>query len=309
MVSRVSTAGSYSAVLANLMAAKSRQDQANNQVSTEKNGQNLKDYSKDAEILSAMRSVQSRVTVYQDQNSVIADKLSSQDAAMNQITDAARQARQAISDALASDSSAALVAEMQAQFTNAAEGLNTRHGGKYLFAGGQIDTEPMTAPNMAALTTPATTVADFFKNDDFKVQAKLDDATTVTTGVLASDVGTDVMTNFKAMQNFFDTTTPLGGSLTAAQRSFLESQLASWDATGDDLTLQTARNGLVQNRVDDVKGRLDDREASLNGMVGDITNVNMAEAVSRLEQSQLALQAAAQVFATLQNTSLLNLLK
>ena len=44
-------------------------------------------------------------------------------------------------------------------------------------------------------------------------------------------------------------------------------------------------------------------------MVGGITDVDMAEAVTRLESAKLAVQASAQVFASLQNSSLLNVLK
>jgi flagellar hook-associated protein 3 FlgL len=41
---RVSTAGSYSAILANLLAAESRQNEATNRVSSQKNGDDLKAY-------------------------------------------------------------------------------------------------------------------------------------------------------------------------------------------------------------------------------------------------------------------------
>jgi flagellar hook-associated protein 3 FlgL len=47
----------------------------------------------------------------------------------------------------------------------------------------------------------------------------------------------------------------------------------------------------------------------LEGLIGDVSNVDVAEAVSRLAQAQTALQASAQVFATLKDTSLLNLLR
>src|SRR5207248_9014088 len=58
MVTRVSTAGNYAAILANLMAAENRQVDAENRVSSQKNGSNLKDYAKKAETLTAMKSVE-----------------------------------------------------------------------------------------------------------------------------------------------------------------------------------------------------------------------------------------------------------
>ena len=54
---------------------------------------------------------------------------------------------------------------------------------------------------------------------------------------------------------------------------------------------------------------LQNQADTLTGMVGGITDVDMADAVTRLEAAKLAVQASAQVFASLQNSSLLNYLK
>jgi len=60
MVTRVTTPGNYSAVLANLLAAQKRQQEAGNQVATQKNGVNLKEYAGSAEILTSMQSLSTR---------------------------------------------------------------------------------------------------------------------------------------------------------------------------------------------------------------------------------------------------------
>src|SRR5690349_20623560 len=103
MVSRVSTAGNYSAILANLMAAESRQTDAETRVASQKNGANLKDYANKAETLTAMNSLNRRYTSYLDQNSLIAAKLVNHDQALSSVADSAQEVRQAITDALAAD--------------------------------------------------------------------------------------------------------------------------------------------------------------------------------------------------------------
>src|SRR6478672_2948970 len=103
MVTRVSTAGNYSAILANLLAAENRQVDAENRVSSQKNGSNLKDYANKAETLTAMKSADRRLQAYQDQNSTIASKLVTQDQALTSVADSAQAVRQAIADALAAD--------------------------------------------------------------------------------------------------------------------------------------------------------------------------------------------------------------
>jgi|KBSSwiStaDraftv2_1062776.scaffolds.fasta_scaffold03182_9 flagellar hook-associated protein 3 FlgL len=309
-MNRVSTASNYSAILANLMAAQQRQVDAGSQVASQKKGDDLKSYARNAEMLTAMRSIQVRGQGFLEQNSTIADKLATQDIALSQVADAVAGAREAIAEALASGHVNTLVEDMEAQLRNAVEGLNARYGGKYLFAGGQIDTKPVTATTLSDLTAPATVIADFFKNDQFVTQNKVDDSTTVSTGVLADAIGTGLMTAFKAFQNEEQTGSgPFTGDLTDAQRTFLEGQLASWDQAHQTIVNIAGRNGLVAKRVDTVKDDLTSRQSSLKEMIGGITDVDMAEAASNLQAAQVAVQAAAQVFMSLQQSSLLNLLK
>lgn len=309
MVTRVSTPGNYASVLANLMGAQLRQFDANERASSQKNGSDLKDYAKKAETLVAMRVVDRRMKAYQDQNSQMAVKLANQDQALNQVTDAAAQIRQTISDAVANDHADTLMTDLNTLFKNAVQGMNTSYNGKYLFAGGQVDTQPVTATTMADLTA-GPPIATFFQNDGFKAQAKVDDSTTVTTGYLANDLGTNMMTALKAIQAFHEGPSgPLTGQLTDAQRTFLTSQIGGWDTIRSDLTLTTAQNGQTQKRVDDVGASLVARKDTLTMMMGDITDADMGKAASDLATAQMAVQASAQVFLSLQSTSLLALLK
>jgi flagellar hook-associated protein 3 FlgL len=310
MVTRVSTVGNYSAILQNLLAAQARQAEAGEQVATQKNGKDLKDYARSAEMLTGMRSLQTRLNVYTEQNKLIGDKLATQDMALNQIMDAGNAARQAILDAIASDRADTLIEELQAQMRNAVEGANTRYGGKSLFAGGQVDTKPVTAQQMSDLTLPPGIIGAFFQNDRFKAQAKLDDSTTVTTGMLADEILTGFMTGLQAIQGFHEGVDgPFNGRLTDAQRTFLQNQLSSWDTIRSDLTLVVGKNGLVQQRVEKVADDLSERTTTLAGMMGDIVDADMAKAAVNLQSAQMAVQAAAQVFLTLQSASLLNFLR
>jgi flagellar hook-associated protein 3 FlgL len=308
MVTRVSTAGNYNSVLANLLAAQARQSEANDRVSTQKLGSDLKAYARNAEMLTAMRSTQTRLESYADQGMMMSDKLTTQDMALNQVGDAAAAARQVLLDAIAAGDAGALMEELEAQFRNAVQGMNTRYGGKFLFAGGQVDTQPVTAQQLADLT--AAPIATFFKNDQFQTKAQLDDSTVVTTGVLATELGTELLSAFEAIQDFHTGPDgPLDGKLTDVQKSFLEGQLAAWEEIRSDLTVVTGRNGLVQQRVDQVLDNLETRGNTLAGMMGDVTDADPAKAITELQAAQFSVQAAAQVFMTLQSTSLLNLLQ
>ena len=305
---RVSTAGNYSAILANLMAAENRQVDAENRVSSTKNGDSLKDFATQAETLTAMKTVDARVTNYQSQNSLIASKLSTQDQALTSVADAATQVRQALANALATGNADTLMQVVQGQFQTAVSSLNTQYDGKYLFAGSQITTKPVTATQLSDLTS-GPPIASFFQNDNVLIKAKLDDTTTVTTGQLASNLGTPMMQAFQALQAFDQGASgPLNGQLTAAQEAFITTQMQNWAGIGTNLTTQAAQNGLVQKQVDDVAANLVTQQNTLTSMIGHITDADMAKAATDLSNAQLSVQASARVLQALQNSSLLNLL-
>jgi flagellar hook-associated protein 3 FlgL len=309
MVTRVTTPGNYAAVLTNLLAAQQRQTDAGNKVATQKNGQDLKDYAKSSELLTAMRTVQTRLGGYQEQSKLLADKLQTQDTGIVRVADAAQSVRQIFADAIASGRVDTLVEDVQAQLSNAAEGMNARYGGKYLFAGGQVDTRPVTVTTLAQLTA-GPPIASFFQNDQFQVTAKLDEATTINTGIKADDLGTAMLTAFQSFQAFNQGASgPFSGAMTDAQRVFLEGQLAVWDDVRSDVTTIAAYNGTNQKRLETVDQDLETRQNSLAAMLGDITDADMAQAAAELQTAQLSVQSAAYVFQALKESSLLNVLR
>jgi flagellar hook-associated protein 3 FlgL len=292
------------------MAASQRQSAAGDMVATQKNGQDLKDFARNAEMLTAMRSVETRLGGYLEQNKLIADKLTTQDFALSQVTDAAQNAREAIEQALASGRVDTLMQDLNGYFRNAMEGLNTRYGGKYLFSGGKIDTRPAEGEKLSDLTSLYATVDEFFHNDDFVVEAKIDESTSVRTGMLAKDIGKDLLEQFKTIQEFEESVDgPFTGAISDAQRDFLKGVLGGLDDVHSNLVNHAARNGSVQARVEGVKADLGARSDSLKNMIGDITDADMAAAATALQQAQVSVQAAAQVFLSLQDSSLLNVLR
>jgi flagellar hook-associated protein 3 FlgL len=305
---RVSTAGSYSAILANLLAAESRQNEATNRVSSQKNGDDLKAYANKAETLTAMKSVDARISSYQAGNSQIASKLTTQDQALSTVADSATAVRQALADALASGDAGVLMQQISDQFDSAVNGLNAQFDGKYLFAGGKITTPPVSATQLSDLTS-GPPISSFFQNDSLQVKAKLDDSTTITTGQLASNIATPMMTAFQTLKAFDQGAGgPLSGKLTAAQQTFLTTQLQNWVGIGTNLTTVTAQNGLLQKQVDDVASNLVTQKNTLTSMIGDITDADMGKAAVDLSNAQFSVQASARVLQALQSSSLLSLL-
>lgn len=307
-MTRIATATSYSVILSDLMGAQNRQAEAQKQVSSGKLAQDLKGFARSAETLLAARNIKARTEGFLEQGSVLKTRLEAQDLALTQAADAAQGARQAIAETLAAGRGDALMVSLNSWFGSSAEALNSKHGGRYLFAGGQVETKPVAASSLADLTA-APALADVFDNDGLRPVSRLDETTTIESGFLADELGTDLFAAFRQMQAYVEANGDFGSPMTAAQTTFLEGMLDDFDTARKGLTEAAASNGLNQNRLDDSLERHDQRALMLSGVVSSVTEVDMAEAITKLQQAQTAVQASAQVFQTLRETSLLNLLR
>jgi flagellar hook-associated protein 3 FlgL len=305
---RIATATAYSAIIANLMASQGKLTDINNQVSSGENATDLKGYGSSAETLTAMQTVQSQVTGFLNTGQVLTAKLSSQDTALTQVGGSAAAASQAITNALAAGSGDTVMQALQSAFNGAVQGLNTTFNGQYLFAGGQVNTQPVSATALSDLTA-APSIASLFHNDQLTQSAQVDQNTTIQTGFLASSLGTALFSTFQAIQAYNQGPNgPFSGNLTTAQTTFLQSQIANFNSAATALNTATGRNGLLQSEVSNTQTDLSNQQNTMQGLIGNITSTNMAQAAANLQQAQLAIQASARVFSALSDSSLVNLL-
>ncbi len=308
-MTRVSTLNSYENALANLMKAQGRLRDANNQVSSEKVATDSKGFGRSSETLTAMRSSQSRLQGFIQTAEALQQRLDTQNLALERLGESAQGARQAIAEALANGRGDALMTEIQGRFSEAVEALNTKHQGRYLFSGAQVDTAPFDAQTLGDLTVPAD-VGDLFLNDAQKSTSRLDENSSITTGFLADELGEDLMEVFRAVQQLHTGPSgPIQGQLTAAQKTALSAAMDQFDTARRGIVDNTARNGALQNRVDQTLEAQEDQADSLEVMIGKRTDVDMAEALTRLQMAEFAVQASSQVVAGLRNASLLEYLR
>ena len=115
-----------------------------------------------------------------------------------------------------------------------------------------------------------------------------------------------------ALKNLVSADSPSGsldGPLTSAQDvNLTDNVLPSATQAYSDLNTATAVNGDAYNRLGDAVTNQQSLSTLYKGFVSDIEDVDMTLAVTRLNQNQVALQAALAVTAKLGQLSLLNYL-
>lgn len=307
-MTRVATFGNYQSALLDLMNAQTRGAEAQQRVSTQKNATDLTGFGRQSETLTALKGAESRVTGFLDTSEAVSARLMTQDLALTQIGDGVDAVRAAIGNALASDSAASLMLEMEGQFQVIRGGLNMRHQGGYLFAGAKVNTAPVDVTNLTELAA-APSVASIFNNDTLKTASRVAEGTTLETGFLANEVGTETMEILRDIQNYSTGPNgPLTGKLNETQKAFLTAQLSRLEVAGKGVIDKTATTGSLANQVENVAKSHQAQLESLGELVANRTDADMVKAVTDLQLSQIAIQASAQVISQLRQVSLLNYL-
>jgi flagellar hook-associated protein 3 FlgL len=303
---RIATNSAYSSILANLMQAEIAQTTAGNQISSTEKATDLEGYGTGAEALTAMQATNTQVGGYLNNTQVVAAKLSVQDTGLNQVADSATSSISAITNAIATGNGSTLMQQLQTSFGDAVQGLNTQFNGEYVFAGGQVNTPPVSATSLSNLVPGP--ISSLFSNDQRQITTQLDQNTSIGTGFLASQVGTPLFTALQTIQQYVQTNGPFGATLTTAQQAFLTTQLGTLNTVQTNLNNVVGQNGLAQAEVTSTQNSLTQQQTMLQGLIGTDTQANLAQASANLQQAQLSIQAAGQVFQALNASSLLNTL-
>jgi flagellin-like hook-associated protein FlgL len=167
---------------------------------------------------------------------------------------------------------------------------------------------PVNATTLGALVA-APTVAAVFDNSDLTQAQRVDDGELLEVGMTASDIATDLMQMFKDIATFdAGAGGPFAWSVTPAQTAFLTTTYGALPGVQQDINVFAAINGVRYGQATAVLDRHEGMAAYFAKFIGDIEDVDLAEAVARLNQDQVVAQAAARMIAQLDQVSLLNFL-
>jgi len=293
------------AVIAQMMRAQSQVAATQRQISTGEISDRYSGIARDASALVSAKAIESRTLKYIDIGKQAMARADFQAVGMNAMYDTAAKLRQDLLNALATNSGRTVALDVNAAFDTGKGLLNSKFGGRYVYAGSRTDTPPFNAADIADLATVANPVAGYFDNDGNKAQVRVDQNLVIEYGVLASDIGQDLMASVKTLAEY-NAATPFSQYLTAADRAAIEAQIANLDAAMQKIGGAQAANGIVQNRLETIVIRHEDHDAVNKRLIADLSEVDMATAISRLNQDQLAVEASYSLIQQLNKISLLN---
>jgi flagellar hook-associated protein 3 FlgL len=304
---RVATSFFTQHASADLQRAQLEMLTAQRQASTERKASDLKGYERDADSLISSRGFLERADAYVKSGAEVLNRIDVQDLALSRTREAGDNLRLALTDAVGLERGDEVMTHVETAFFNALGAMKTTYAGKYVFGGVRDDTSPVNVNSLNALEA-APTVDDIFDNAPRRARVQIDPQNTIEVGPLANDVSRDLFDVLKRIKAYVTANGQFSTPMTSAQRTFLQTEIGNLVAINKGIVSQESLNGAVYQRADTLIQKQTDQRDYYDGLVADIQHVDLAEVATRLNASQLQLEASARVFGTLSQSSLLNYL-
>jgi flagellar hook-associated protein 3 FlgL len=305
-MTRVSSFGYNQSMINSMLLNQNQMMKAQQQVDTGHKASSYTDMGRDISPLLGAKTVQSQVDAYLGNTNSVLDKLNFNDLYLGNLYDQTDSLHSAMLDGLSSDSFSSFGETLDQTFDSVVGALNAQVGGVYIFGGTRSNEPPVKVTSLADLAA-LPSVDDAFQNSTVKPSATVDAGVSVQYGMLASDVGKDVLQALKNLAEFqAGPDGPLDGTLTDDQRTFVQGQLQTIESAMKGVTASQAENGIRTTKMTDLRDSHEATQTTLQTFIGNIQDVDMASAVTNLQQNMLALQASMQVVGQLSQLSLLD---
>jgi flagellar hook-associated protein 3 FlgL len=283
-------------------------DNTNRQVATGKSSSTYSGYGQKTAVMEAARSAAARADAHAEAAKQAAQRIDLQDTQLSQLSDLADHVRQTLTKAAADQDGTSLMTQLQGYFGQMVDLLNAKDANGYIYAGDNNQVPPVTVQSLDELRL-LPSVSQAFANGDVKTTLRVGENQTVEVGMLASDIGTELFSLFRQIAQFdatgaghFDTKT------SDVQQSFLESAIQTSATAATGINAAAAANGIRYQVVQSASDQLQAASTVHKDFVSNIEDVNIAEAMARLNQQQIALQAAFQMTSKLNQLSLIDYL-
>lgn len=317
-MNRVSTLSENQFLVNTLMNNQQQMQEAQQQVTTGHKSQDYKGIADQAEALIGSQSVASRTQQYISGNNQLNLTLQTYDATTRGLASNAQAIKDAVMRAISTNSSSGLIDSVTNLLSQSLGQLNTQLNGQYIYGGTRTDTPPVNITTPAQLVAMGQPPSAAFSNNQLKPQAQVNDNVTITYGQLANQVGQPLLQSIQRILQYNNGTlagpsppgpgTPFSDPMTQAQKDFLTGELSSLSATVSGLNAAATQNGVLQQQLDNVQQQNQSQLTTVNSFISDVQDADAAQAITKLNQDQLALQASYHVVAQLGKLSLANFL-
>lgn len=261
-------------------------------------------YGADTLRLLSSEGVVTRATAYEGAANVAQTRLDAQETTITTIMNAVGSIREAFVAALSTGASEQLTPQIESATQQILTAANTKIGGTYIFGGTDGSRPPVDARSISDLTA-AGDVADLF-SEGAPLQLAVAEGQQISGGPVASDIVGELLGGLQGLSQNLSALGPLDGTLTAPQRDEILMRAETFGAIEADLVQTLGVLGVSQFQASEAVSSNRSQRDYAEVVASEIEDADIAEVVARLNQDQLAIQAAAQALSQASELSLLN---
>lgn len=303
-MTRVANLGQHDRIVSLLMQTQRESSEAELQIASGRKSQDYKGIARDSQRLVELETTQMRSNQYVANNQLIEDRLQLMEGNVGQIFDILSDFKSLLINALNEGNAIELGLQNHANemMTQVATLLNVDLDGRHLFAGTMTDTPPVDLTGLPVTYVIPTTDGDasgYYQGDATQLQIRADDNLDLTYGITADALGfeqiiraMDVVikgapTDTTMLNHALDVTNTAAHSIAdiRTQIGNTRSSLAEIDKTHQDFILFASET------------------------IGDLENTDVTLAITKLNETQVTLEASYMTLSRLGQMSLLQFLR
>jgi flagellar hook-associated protein 3 FlgL len=274
------------------------------QVSSGYQSQDYAGISGDASRLVSMKAEHARTQQYETNNKLVGDRLTTMESSVAQVYDIVGSIKTLLVNALngTSTQDVNLPGQAQSMLDQVSSLLNVQLDGRYLFAGGRSDTAPVdlsALPSSYTVPTSAGDASSYYQGDTTRLAVQASDSLSVTYGVTAGESG------FEELIRGLD----LAAKSAPNDRAALQDALATINRAQQDIPEIRTQIGAAQSSLDRINSMHDDFMTYTVKAISDIENVDVTEALTKIQNDSTGLQASYMTINTLSQLNLMNYLR
>ncbi|WP_417834136.1 flagellin [Thalassospira xiamenensis] len=302
---RVSTAAMQQNLLNQMRSVQSQLADATNQSSSGMKADSYSGVSDNSYVISTLSAEISESSAYADLAEQIQSRVEMYYSTLNDMVDLMSDMLADISGALSTGSTdvAGINESATAALSTMASLLNTQYEDRYLFAGSATNTAPVSVDvaDYPAMTAPSTTDTSYYSGNSDIASAKVADGTTIEYGLTADQEPFEQA--LRALNlTAYASADPIDEAALTEAMALIE------DAVAGIADLQT-QVSLTQDELEAVVDMHTDFQLTAEGIVTDLSEVDLAEAMVNLETLSVQLEASYSVAGQIVDMSLFDYLR
>ncbi len=259
----------------------------------------------DSNRLVSMQAQLGRVTQYQTNNSLVSDRLTQMESNVAQVFDVVGSIKTLLVNALNGSTTTQdvnLSGQASTMLDQVASLLNTQFDGRYLFSGTQTNTAPVDLTQLPASYSVPSSAGDassYYQGNSTQLAVQASDTLNVTYGATANEGG------FEELIRGLDIARKAAPGDTAA----LQDALAAVNQAEQDIPNIRTRIGASESTLASINTMHGNFTTYTQKSIGDIENVDVTEALTKVQNDSTGLQASYMTINSLSQLNLMNYLR